>query len=96
METISLDKLKAGKSGVIRSVGGGGALRRRLLDLGLTPGTSVLVRKVAPLGDPIELYLRGYELTLRKEEAGEILIQPVPEFTAETGSCATCGGGCHA
>lgn len=69
---MTLDELMPGKTGHIVSVGGGGALRRRLLDLGLTPKTKVLVRKVAPLGDPIELFLRGYELTLRKEEAGKI------------------------
>jgi Fe2+ transport system protein FeoA len=71
---MTLDELAPGKAGYIISVGGGGALRRRLLDLGLTPKTKVLVRKVAPLGDPIELFLRGYELTLRKEEARKIRV----------------------
>ena len=56
-------------------MGGAGALRRRLLDMGLTPKTRVRVRKVAPMGDPIELHLRGYELTLRLEEAREIEIE---------------------
>lgn len=74
---MTLDKLKPGKKGYIVSVGGEGALRRRLLDLGLTPKTIVLVRKVAPLGDPIEIFLRGYELTLRREEAGRIEIAEV-------------------
>ena len=57
---MTLDCLKPGQSGVISVVGGQGALRRRLLDMGLTPKTKVSVRKVAPMGDPIELYLRGY------------------------------------
>lgn len=74
---MTLDELKIGKSGVITAVGGDGALRRRLLDMGLTPKTTVMVRKVAPLGDPIELYLRGYELTLRKEDARNIEIKEV-------------------
>lgn len=56
-------------------VNGYGALRRRLLDMGLTPKTMVMVRKVAPMGDPIELHLRGYELTLRVEDAKNIVVQ---------------------
>lgn len=61
----TLDRVRPGHGGVIASIGGEGALRRRLLDMGLTPKTRVEVRKVAPMGDPIELYLRGYVLTLR-------------------------------
>ena len=57
--------MKAGQEGVITAVGGQGALRRRLLDMGLTPHTRVRVNKFAPMGDPMELTLRGYELTLR-------------------------------
>ena len=72
--TISLDKVKIGHKGVILSVGGEGAIRRRLLDMGLTPGTEVLVRKIAPLGDPIEVFLRSYELTLRQEDAKKIQV----------------------
>lgn len=74
---LTLDKLKPGSSGIIRIVGGEGAIRRRLFDLGLTPNTLVLVRKVAPLGDPIEVYLRGFELTLRKEDASHIQVKEV-------------------
>lgn len=74
---MTLDQLKPGHRGVILAVGGQGALRRRLLDMGLTPNTEVLVRKVAPMGDPIEIYLRGYELTLRKNEAQNMEIQEV-------------------
>ena len=58
----------------IQAVGGQGALRRHLLDMGLTPGTTVMVRKIAPMGDPIELHLRGYELTLRLDDAKEITL----------------------
>ena len=58
---MTLDELHIGDSGVIATVGGEGALRRRLLDMGLTPKTKVTVRKMAPMGDPIELHLRGYE-----------------------------------
>ena len=74
---MTLGELKIGSSGIITAVGGDGALRRRLLDMGLTPKTKVMVRKVAPLGDPIELFLRGYELTLRKEDAKNIEINEV-------------------
>ena len=74
---MTLDELKTGHKGVIVTVGGTGALRRRLLDMGLTPKTQVLVRKVAPLGDPIELGLRGYELTLRRDDARNIEIREV-------------------
>jgi Fe2+ transport system protein FeoA len=66
---MSLNELKPGEAGTIERVEGEGALRRRLLDMGLTPGTRVAVRKVAPFGDPYELFLRGYELTLRGEDA---------------------------
>ena len=74
---MTLSELKIGSSGIITAVGGDGALRRRLLDMGLTPKTKVMVRKVAPLGDAIELFLRGYELTLRKEDAKNIEINEV-------------------
>ena len=63
---MTLDELHIGDSGVIATVGGEGALRRRLLDMGLTPNTRIMVRKMAPMGDPIELHLRGYELTPKK------------------------------
>lgn len=71
---MTLNNLKAGAYGEIVTIGGEGALRRRLLDMGLTPRTRVMVRKVAPMGDPIELHLRGYELTIRLEEAQKIEI----------------------
>ncbi len=69
---MTLDKLPLGASARIETVGGEGVLRRRLLDMGLTPGTLVTLHKVAPMGDPVELELRGYSLTLRKEDACNI------------------------
>lgn len=72
---MTLDKLEIGKEAVITVVGGEGALRCRLLDMGLIPKTKVVVKKIAPMGDPIEIRIRGYELTLRKEEAREIEVE---------------------
>lgn len=72
---MTLDTLKPGQSGMIAAVGGEGALRRRLLDMGLTPGTRVAVKKMAPMGDPIELSLRGYLLSIRKEDAAKITLK---------------------
>lgn len=71
---MKLNELTKGESGRILIVEGEGAFRRRLMDMGLTPGTSVFVRKAASLGDPIVLHLRGYELTLRKEDAANIAV----------------------
>lgn len=72
---MTLDKLPVGKSGVITKVGGEGMLRLRLLDMGLIPRTHVTMIKIAPMGDPVEIRVRGYELTLRKEDAGFIEIK---------------------
>lgn len=71
---MTLAKLAVGDTATIETVGGEGALRRRLLDMGLTPKTKVTVRKLAPLGDPMQITLRGYELTLRKDDAEKITI----------------------
>ena len=76
---MTLDKLPLGKAAVIINVGGEGNLRCHLLDMGLIPHTEVTVRKVAPLGDPIELFLRGYTMTLRKEDAAKIEVRPTEE-----------------
>jgi len=76
---MTLKDLNIGQSGIIKTVGGEGALRRRLLDMGLTPKTKVLVRKIAPFGDPIELSLRGYELSIRLEDAKKIEVEEIPE-----------------
>ena len=74
---MTLNELKIGDSGVITAVGGEGALRCRLLDMGLIPHTRVTLQKVAPMGDPIEIQVRGYELTLRVEEARKIEVEAV-------------------
>lgn len=74
---MTLDRIKPGQGGVISTIGGQGLLRRRLLDMGLTPNTRVIVRKIAPMGDPIELCLRSYVLTIRKEEAAKIELKEV-------------------
>ena len=66
---------RSGQEAVITAVGGEGALRCRLLDMGLIPKTRVRVEKVAPLGDPLELRVRGYSLSLRKEDAGKIEVE---------------------
>ena len=73
---MTLKELAVGKSGIITAVGGEGLLRCRLLDMGLIPRTKVTVQKIAPMGDPMEIRLRGYELTLRLEDAEKIEIQP--------------------
>ncbi len=72
---MTLDKLPLGQEAVITAVGGEGALRCRLLDMGLIPKTRVRVEKIAPLGDPLELRVRGYSLSLRKEDAGKIEVE---------------------
>jgi len=76
---MTLNKLPIGKSAIITRVGGEGALRLRLLDMGLIPKTRVSVRKIAPLGDPIEIDIRGYELTLRIEDAKNIEVKCIDE-----------------
>ncbi len=73
--SLTLDQLQIGQSGVVTKVAGEGKIRRRLLDMGLTPGAVVFLRKTAPLGDPIQINLRGFELTLRKVEAQNISIK---------------------
>ena len=74
---MRLSEMKVGTSARIKTVKGEGVLRKRLLDLGLTPGTIVMMRRTAPMGDPIQLHLRGYELTLRRREAEKMEIQEV-------------------
>ena len=71
----TLKDVKIGESAVIEKLHGEGALKRRIMDMGLTRGTQVYVRKVAPLGDPMELTVRGYELSLRKEDAEMIEVK---------------------
>ena len=77
---MTLGQLTPGEGGIILKVHGEGALRRRLLDMGLTPKTHVHVHKIAPMGDPMELQLRGYTLTLRLEDAAKIDMQKEEEI----------------
>lgn len=76
---MTLRDVNIGKSGRVVTVGGEKSLRRRLLDMGITPRTIITVKKVAPMGDPIELILRGYVLTLRLEDAEKITVEPIKE-----------------
>ncbi len=71
----TLKQAKAGESVTVIKVAGEGALRQRILDMGLTKGAQVIIRKVAPLGDPLEITVRGYELSLRKREAACIVVE---------------------
>ena len=77
---MTLNELKTGSSGIITAVGGDGPLRCRLLDMGLIPHTRVTLQKVAPMGDPIEIRVLGYELTLRVEEAQKIEVKEAAEI----------------
>ena len=70
-----LDEFKIGETGLIKKVNGEGPIRRRLFDMGVTPGTQVYLRKKAPFGDPIEITIRGYELTLRLSEAQLVILE---------------------
>ena len=79
---MTLKELKPGMSGRIEAVGGSGALRQHFLDMGMIPGVAVTVVKYAPLGDPVELRLHGYELTLRVDDAEEITVTPIEEADA--------------
>lgn len=72
-----LDEFQIGETGLIKRVEGEGRLRRRLFDMGVTPGATVYLRKKAPLGDPIEVTIRGYELTLRKSEAALVVLEVI-------------------
>ena len=88
---MKLSELSVGKSALITVVRGQKALRGHLLDMGLTPNTCVTVRAVAPMGDPIELALRGYRLTLRLEDASNIEVEPVDNLnTTCSGNCSAC------
>ena len=74
---MTLKNLPVGKSGRVLYVGGEKVLRRRLLDMGITPRTVVTKRKTAPMGDPVELLLRGYVLTLRLDDAENITVEEI-------------------
>ena len=74
-KTITLKDVKPGETAVVIDIVGKSNIRKRLIDMGITPGVKIFIRKIAPLGDPLEINLRGYELTLRKEIAKNILIK---------------------
>jgi Fe2+ transport system protein FeoA len=82
----TLKDLNVGKSGRVLTVGGEKGLRRRFLDMGITPRTFITVKKSAPMGDPIEIILRGYVLTLRLEDAEKITVEPEPPAATEEAS----------
>lgn len=65
----TLRDVKVGETATVKKIHGAGALKKRIMDMGITKGTQIYVRKVAPLGDPVEVTVRGYELSLRKEDA---------------------------
>ena len=71
----TLNDIKVGESAKVVKLNGEGAVKRRIMDMGITKGVVVSVRKVAPLGDPIELTVRGYELSIRKEEAAKVEVE---------------------
>ena len=71
----TLKDVAVGDKAIVKRLSGEGALKRRIMDMGVTKGVEVLVRRVAPLGDPIEVTVRGYELSLRKSEAENILVE---------------------
>jgi ferrous iron transport protein A len=73
--TTTLDQLTPGQTAKIKKINGKGAIRRRLLDMGLTNGTDITVIKTSPLGDPVEYLVRGYHLSLRKAEAEMIVVR---------------------
>lgn len=78
---MTMDELKLRQSAFIRSAGGTGALRHHLLDMGPTPKTEVALQKIAPMGDSVQIELRGYELTLRLDEAQKIKVEKVRNFS---------------
>lgn len=73
----TLKDVKVGQKALVTKLNGTGPVKRRIMDMGITKGVEVLIRKVAPLGDPIEVNVRGYELSLRKEEAEKIDVELV-------------------
>jgi ferrous iron transport protein A len=81
-----LSSLSIGESGIVSKVTGEAGLKRRILEMGLVPGTQIRVERKAPLNDPVSVWFRGYELSLRVEEANAVLVR--------SAGCAGCSGGC--
>ena len=79
---MTLKELQIGKSAIVDAVGGAGALRQHFLDMGLIPGAEVTLVKLAPMGDPMELRIHGYELTLRLDDAAQITVTPTEKTPA--------------
>jgi ferrous iron transport protein A len=75
----TLKEVKVGQSATVAKLNGAGALKRRIMDMGLTKGTRVHVTKVAPLGDPIEITVRGYELSIRLDEAANVDVTDIAD-----------------
>ena len=75
----TVNDLAIGEQGIVTQLGCSGALRRRIIDMGITPGALIIMRKAAPMGDPIEINVRGYELSIRRSEAREILLRDLTE-----------------
>ena len=76
MSEITLNNIKAGSSATVTGIALTGPLKRRLIDMGITPGVKIKIKKFAPLGDPIEIELRGYGLSIRRSEAKNIFVKP--------------------
>ena len=89
---MTLNQLEIGKSAVVTNVGGEGALRQHFLDMGVIPGTEVTLIKFAPMGDPMELRIRGYELTLRVDDAKKINIEPLSQTSTQQAAAFQPGG----
>ena len=88
---MTLKDLKPNEYGIVLNVASGGTLRKRIIDMGITCGVTVFVRKVAPLGDPIEIKIRGYELSLRKTEAESITVEKFNPTGCTGKGCGGCG-----
>lgn len=74
---MTLDELRPKEKAVVTGIGGRGPVRRRLIDMGITPGANVMLKKTAPFGDPLEINVRGYSLSMRKSEAAQVEIERV-------------------
>ena len=83
---MTLKELKAGQSCIVENVGGEGALRQHFLDMGIIPGAEITIVKFAPMGDPVEISIHGYELSLRLDDADKITVTELEKKTEKTGS----------
>jgi ferrous iron transport protein A len=72
---MTLDKLKPGERAMVVGIGGKGPVRRRLIDMGITPGADIMIKKTAPFGDPLEVNIRGYSLSIRSSEAAQVTVE---------------------